>query len=188
MSEDPPVQDRDRLEPLHDGADDGGPNGGTSSTRLRNRTTQKTTPALVSPTGFTTKLPESSSHRYDYSKKVSMDVDRLASGYQIAGATSVRKHLQQHDQEQAHRELVKYKPLEFLTSMLYESLPPLIGSPLLAVMLEGPTRAYHLVNHRLFLAIDLRYHSTNPNVVYVFWVSNLSPHVLSRPPAIFTLH
>ena len=54
--------------------------------------------------------------------------------------------------------------------MLYETLPPVFGSPLLALALEGPTRAYHLVNHRLFLPIDKSYQKINGGgIIYAFW-------------------
>jgi hypothetical protein len=63
---------------------------------------------------------------------------------------------------------VKFNKKEFFLSMLYETLPPVIFSPLAAIILEGPTRAYHLVNHRLFLPIDkVRISVTMPLIQYL---------------------
>lgn len=72
----------------------------------------------------------------------------------MAGATSVRKHLKD-DSSDLHLQN-KFNKQEFFTSLVYETLPPVILSPLFAVFMEGPERAYHLVNHRLFLPVDKR--------------------------------
>ena len=84
-------------------------------------------------------------------------------------ATSVRKHLEL-EEDDLHLQN-KFNKQEFFTSMLYETLPPVIGSPLLALFLEGPTRAYHLINHRLFLPTDKSYQKTNNGgIIYIWWI------------------
>ena len=69
----------------------------------------------------------------------------------VSGATSVRKALKHADTDEHLISRFNYK--EFWCSMLYESLPPLLNS-IVVVLMEGPSRAYHVVNHRLFLPID----------------------------------
>jgi len=54
--------------------------------------------------------------------------------------------------------------------MVYESTPPFVNC-VIALLLEGPSRAYHLVNHRLFLPIDKSYQSSNPGVMVIFWIA-----------------
>jgi hypothetical protein len=78
----------------------------------------------------------------------------------------VRKALKQADTDEHLR--TTFNRAEFWRSMLYESLPPLVNAAV-AILLEGPVRGYHLVNHRLFFPVEKSYQRSNPAIIYVFW-------------------
>ncbi len=118
--------------------------------------------------GYSSKKPmiEYLSRRRKSKEENDEDLKALIKG-SVAGATSVKKHLLDEDDSD---HTLKFNSAEFWQSLLYESLPPVIGSPLAAIFLEGPTRAYHLINHRLFLPIDLSYQRSNPAIIGFFWI------------------
>ena len=119
--------------------------------------------------GYTTALPtegKMASRRRSRDEQ-HLDIKKLKSN--ISGATSVRKHLKVEDDD-LHLQN-KFNKKEFFTSMIYETLPPVFGSPLLALALEGPTQAYHFMNHRLFLPVDKSYQKTNGGaIIYIWWI------------------
>ncbi|GMH57371.1 hypothetical protein TrLO_g12679 [Triparma laevis f. longispina] len=117
--------------------------------------------------GFTTSMPKKSV----LVRRKSRQEEQVATESFIknmAGATSVRKHLKD-DSSDLHLQN-KFNKQEFFTSLVYETLPPVILSPLFAVFMEGPERAYHLVNHRLFLPVDKSYQKDNPGLIVFWWI------------------
>ena len=75
------------LQPLQTNGEQGS---GGSARGLRKRNV-----AASSPSGYTTSLP----NRHVYGRKVSQDMEKLATGNGMSGATSVRKHLKEEDNE-----------------------------------------------------------------------------------------
>ena len=118
--------------------------------------------------GYDTLKPERS---YMVSTKKNEDRDKRKDELQslvknVSGSTSVRRHVKESEDVELN---VTFNHKEFFVSMLYETLPPIIFSPLAACLIEGPRRAYHLINHRLFLPIDTSYNKIG--LIIVFWVA-----------------
>lgn len=99
------------LKPLQTNGEQGS---GGSARGLRNRNV-----AAPSPSGYTTSLP----NRHVYGKKVSQDMEKLATGNGMSGATSVRKHLQDEGNEPSeHVQEATFNGFEFVVSWLYETV------------------------------------------------------------------
>jgi len=94
----------------------------------------------------------------------------------VSGATSVRKFLNDKDGTD-HQ--TKFNSYEFWLSMLYETLPPVVVTPLIALLMEGSfERAYNLVNHRLFLPVDTNFQRQNPKILVRYWLWDISLQIM----------
>ncbi|MBN93998.1 MAG: hypothetical protein CL928_07980 [Deltaproteobacteria bacterium] len=97
------------------------------------------------------------------------DEARLTGIHNTHAAASIRRTIRTEAVEELH-EPTAFSWLQFWKTLLYETLPPVIFSPLAALVLE-PSReqALHVVEHRMLLATSTKYRPMGS--VIQAWVS-----------------